>query len=333
MTSVFRVCARASVAVFFLGAELLGSGSARAEDAEIRTAARDLATQGAEAFEAGRYADASDFFRRAHELVPAPTIALLEARSLAKLALLLEAADVYEQTAHVKLADDAPAAYAQAIETARLEVEEVRKRVPRLKLSVTGAASGEFAQVSMDDKPTPPALLGVERPVNPGLHRIVVYVAGELRISRDLSLTEGEAYQIELDIKRVEKAPQPTPVAKRAYVASTPHANVVAASPLKTFGYVALGVGAVGLGLGTYTGIVALHHKSTLDAACDPRCPSSYANDLDGFRSNRTLSWASYAVGVAAVATGVVLLTLGKPSGEQLAIHAVSNGLRIGGQF
>src|SRR6185295_6955519 len=76
---------------------LLCASSAFAQDAGIRTAARDLATQGAQAFEAGEYAQASDFFRRAHELVPAPSIALLQARSLAKLGQLLEAIDIYEQ--------------------------------------------------------------------------------------------------------------------------------------------------------------------------------------------------------------------------------------------
>ncbi len=147
---------------------LLCASSAFAEDAEIRTAARDLATQGAQAFDAGDYAQASDFFRRAHELVPAPSIALLRARSLAKLGQLLEAIDIYEQTSRLKLAEDAPEAYVQAVETARNELEEVRRRLPRLKLTLIGVSATEPAQVSMDDKPTPDALLGVERPINPG---------------------------------------------------------------------------------------------------------------------------------------------------------------------
>jgi len=102
--------ARRFSALGLLSAALLCASSASAEDAEMRTAARDLATQGAQAFEAGEYAQASDFFRRAHELVPAPSIALLQARSLAKLGQLLEAVDIYEQTARFKLLGDAPEA-------------------------------------------------------------------------------------------------------------------------------------------------------------------------------------------------------------------------------
>ena len=54
------------------------------EDAETRTSARDLAVRGAQAFDAGQYAEASDVFRRAHELVGASSIALMQARSFSK---------------------------------------------------------------------------------------------------------------------------------------------------------------------------------------------------------------------------------------------------------
>ncbi|HEY0465110.1 MAG TPA: hypothetical protein VGC79_12910, partial [Polyangiaceae bacterium] len=98
-------------------------------------------------------------------------------------------------------------------------------------------------------------------------------------------------------------------------------------------GYVALGVGALGLGIGTYTGLVALHHKSELDSVCQPNCPPSSADDIDAFRSNRTISYVSFGVGIAAAATGVALLTLGKPGEEHLAIRALPTGLQISGRL
>jgi len=292
-------------------------------------AARDLATQGAQAYEAGEYAQASDFFRRAHELVPAPSIALLRARSLAKLGQLLEAVDIYEQTSRFKLPDDAPEAYLQAVETARSEMDEVRHRLPRLKLIVVGVSSSEPVQVSTDDKPTPDALLGVERPVNPGPHRIEARVSGQLRASRELSLVEGQSYQVELDARPAQPAPKPVVVPPAASLPppEIPH------SWHKTGGFAALGVGALGLGIGTYTGIVALHHKSDLDAVCTPTCPPSSAPDIDSFRTNRTLSYVSFGVGIAAAATGVVLLTVGKPTQEHVAIRALPTGLQIGGRL
>ncbi|HYP99791.1 MAG TPA: hypothetical protein VER96_14045 [Polyangiaceae bacterium] len=311
-----------------LGGVLLCASPAFAQDAEIRTAARDLATQGAQAFEAGDYAQAADFFRRAHELVQAPSIALLRARSLAKLGQLLEAIDIYEQTARFKLPDDAPDAYREAVEAARSEMDDVRRRLPRLKLMLIGVSSNEHPQVSMDDKPTPDALLGVERPINPGPHRIEARVGGQLRATRELNIAESQSYQIELDVRLVEP---PKPVVEQPAVSEP--APQSAHSWRKTGAYVALGVGALGVGVGTYTGIVALHHKSELDSVCKPNCPPSSADDIDSFRSNRTISYVSFGVGIAAAATGIALLTIGKPSEEHLAIRALPAGLQIGGQL
>ncbi len=303
------------------------AAAATPDDAETRTAARDLATQGAQAFDAGKYAEASDFFRRAHELVSAPSIALMQARSLAKLGQLLEAVDTYEQTIRLKLPDDAPEAYVAAVQTARSEVEEVRARLPRLKLTVIGTTKGDAPQVTIDTKPTPPALLGVERPVNPGQHHFVVLVGGQVRATRDLTVVEGQSYQVELDARPV------APVVALAGSDAAPQSSVAGANPRRTLAYVAFGVGVVGLGVGTYTGLVALHHKSDLSSACHPECPQSSADELSSWRTNRTVSWVSYGVGVAAAGAGILLLTLGKPDHEHIALSAWPNGLQIGGRL
>ncbi len=300
------------------------SAAHAAEDAETRTAARDLATQGAQAFDAGQYAEASDFFKRAHQLVSAPSIALMQARSLAKLGQLLEAVDVYEQTARLKLSEDAPEAYVNAVQTAHSEVEEVRARVPRLKLIVVGVSSSDGAQVTIDDRLTPAALLGVERPVNPGLHHFAVRVAGQMRAARELSVVEGQSYLVELDA-------QPSHVARAPNASASLQTSASSLSTRHTLGYVALGVGAVGVGFGAYTGLVALHHKSDLDSVCHPTCPPSSADDIDQWRANRTLSWVSFGVGAAAATTGVLLLTLGRPTREHLAVRAFPSGVQVGG--
>jgi hypothetical protein len=305
---------------------------ARAEDAETRTAARDLATQGAQAFDAGHYEQAGDLFLRAYELVHAPSIGLMRARSLVKLGRLLEAIDTYEQTAHFKLSAGAPDAYVHAVEAAGSEVEEARHRVPRLKITLLQVDANENPRVTIDDKPTPAALLGVGRPMDPGVHRVAVLVSGQTRATRELNLEEGKSYETTLDA-----APDASARAalSRAKMADSSHASALTSGAtvarMRLLGYASVGVGVVGLGLGTYTGLVALHHESELDAVCHPGCPQSSAADLDGFRSNRTVSWVSYGLGLAATATGVLLLTLGPAQREHVALSVLPNGVRIGG--
>lgn len=296
------------------------------EDAENRTTARDLATRGAQAFDAGQYAEASDLFRRAYELVGAPSIALMQARSFAKIGRLLEAIDLYERTARFKLADDAPEAYVTAVRAAASEVQEVWDRVPRLKLKVVGASSAEVPHVTIDDKPMPDVLIGVARPADPGLHKVAVWVSGHKRAVREVNLNEGQSYEVDLDIHPVQPA-------ARAVPAAPPSPGPTHSTSLRTLGFVGLGVGAVGLGIGTYTGLVALHHRSQLDAACHLDCPQSSAADLHDWRWNRTASWLSYGVGLAATATGVLLLTLGRPDREHIAVIGQPNGIQIRGRL
>ena len=64
-------------------------------DSHTRTAARSLAAQGAAAFEAQKYAAALDHFERAAALVEAPTILLMQARTLVQLGRWVEGADKY----------------------------------------------------------------------------------------------------------------------------------------------------------------------------------------------------------------------------------------------
>jgi hypothetical protein len=333
------LCGAVTIAV------LLRTLPAQAEDAETRTAARDLATQGGQAFDAGRYEQAADFFLRAYELVKAPSIALMRARSLAKLGQLLEAIDVYEQTAHVRLQPGAPDAYVKAVQTARAEVEDVRARVPRLKITLAGVEPSENPEVTIDDKPTPAALLGVERPMNPGSHHVAVLVSGQIRATRELSLDEAKSYAVELDATAKAAAPVASAAEKLPNSGLAPTVSPIApevppntssapaASSMQTLGYVGVGVGVVGLALGTYTGLVALHDKSQLDDVCHPGCPQSSASDLNGFRSNRTISWLSYGVGIAAGATGILLLSLGQSEREHVALRVLPGGVQIGGRL
>ena len=84
---------------------------------------------------------------------------------------------------------------------------------------------------------------------------------------------------------------------------------------MKIGGYVALGVGVVGAGLGTVFLLQSHSKKSDADALCNlPNngCPLSQKSQIDSldnsYKSAGTLSVVSYAVGGAGLITGVILL-------------------------
>src|SRR5687768_16557217 len=91
-------------------------------DSHTRTAARTLAAEGTEAFMRKDYPQALDLFRRAGSLVPAPTIALMEARTLVELGRWVEAIDAYAAVQKAREDPENPA-FRQAADDAAREAE------------------------------------------------------------------------------------------------------------------------------------------------------------------------------------------------------------------
>lgn len=303
------------------------AGAARAQDADAgtRMAARELAVTGAEAFDKQDYATALDRFQRAEQLYKVPSIAVMVARCLARVGRVVEAVDKYEETLRMPLDASAPEAFQRAVADATAEVEGVRARVARLELRLP-VEPPKGLEVTFDDHPVPPALLGVPKPVNPGAHRISARAPGYEPYSYELTLAEGAAQAVEIALSPL-KPPAPPPVPAPA---AAPSERRSGASPLTLS---LLAGGGVALAVGTVTGIVALNRKHALDAACNPGCPSDMASDLDSFRLNRTISYVSFGVGIAAVGTGAYLLLHKRPSGAQVGAVLLPGGGALTGSF
>jgi hypothetical protein len=286
---------------------------AQNSEAELRTAARDLAAQGADAFEHQEYATALDRFGRAFSLIRAPSISIMQARSLAHLGRVLEALDKYEKTQRMPLAEDATDAFRQAVLDSRREGEELWLRVPRLTIHVRVARqTPQDLYITLDSKPVPAALLDVERPVDPGQHQIKVTAQGYETEKRTVTLEAGDHVTVDIPLN------MPTPAA----ASSAPNRDVSGAiasdqpfrNPSRSsrpWGWAAVGVGSAGLALSAITGIVALEKKSTLDSQCHPGCPPSAADDLSTFRTTRTLSYVSLVAGSASLGLGGYILLTG----------------------
>jgi hypothetical protein len=304
-----------------------------ADATQDRSTARELALQGAQAFERGEWENALEMFSRAYTLYPAPTISIMQARSLAKLGRLLEALDKYEATQRTKLEADAPEAFQAAISEAATEAETVRARLPRVKLSVSGpGADAKDLRVIIDGKESTVALIGVDRPMDPGKHQFTVESPSGAKGTRELQVEESRSYLVELSLEQ-PKAVEPKPV-----VVPPPPAPLPERKPNRTLAYVAYGVGGAGLVLGGVTGIIALGKKGDLDDACNigkNGCPPSSQSDLDAYRLTRTLSYVGFGIAaVGAIGGTVLLFTTGKShSSTELRAYVAPSGAGLSGKF
>ncbi len=120
-----------------------------------------------------------------------------------------------------------------------------------------------------------------------------------------------------------ESTPASAPAAPEQPLPPNETGNPAAHPPV--LGYVLLGVGAVGVGVGSFFGVQALSTKSDAEKLCPDvgggrRCPASADDTLSSNKRDALLADVSIGVGIAAVAVGAYLVfTNGKAKDAQAA--------------
>ncbi len=285
-------------------------------DDQMRATARALADEGMTFFEQKKYAEALDRFDRAVTIIQAPTITLHAARSLDKLGRLIEAAERYRTCMNTAVDDKSPEAFRSAQEAARNELQTLMPRIPSIEIAVQGPGANE-AIVLLDGKPVPKALIGVKTLVNPGDHKIGAMTETHADLE-EVSVTEKQASRVVLELEPKTGANSGQLVGPNKPDKKPP------INAKKVGGFVALGVGGVFGIIGTAAGISALNQLDDLaadgcpsggEAAPGVNCSSSaFQERVANFETSRNVSAATFAIGGAALATGVVLLVLGSKS-------------------
>lgn len=298
--------------IFFLWgllADAQGGADAR------RTAARALADQGAERYEHGDWAGALDRFQHAYELMAVPSFALFEARCLAQLGRLVEAHRAYVRAETTTAPSDPAGVSRQAVREARDEGAALRRRIPQLRIEVEGApADAPDLRVLLDGNLLSRESLDVEHLLDPGPHRVEARYADTPHAPLDVNLREGERRSLTLHFVALSPV-HPARGAKTSVQTASPAKG----SAQRLGGWVALGVGGVGLGVGVVTGVLLFGKKSILEDVCpNGTCPPEQHDKLDTFRSLRTMSNVAYGVGLLGVGAGALLLVTA-PSAKRTA--------------
>jgi len=326
------VQAAKTAAVGLLLSAVLWAPTALGTSEEDTSGARAAATQGATAFDQKHWADAVDLFTRAESLVHSPVHLLFKARALVQLGQLVKAHETYVAiTREPQPATPSPV-LSNAQEAARTELAALEPRLANVTIKLQGPGAAD-ATVTMDGVKVPAALVGLARPVDPGQHQFQATGAGVQSAVASVSLNEGGASVVTLELQPaagVSAAPPsaaPTPVTA-PNAAAPPPAESAHGSGLRVGSYVAFGAGAVGLAVGT---VFALSAKSKYDDAnalcpsfpCDlTRAQSDHRTQLgkDG-DSAKSLSLVGFIVGGVGVATGATLFVLSNHKTEAATVE------------
>jgi hypothetical protein len=237
--------------------------------------------------------------------VHAPTLLLGLARAQVGSIKLVEAQENYNRIIREGVAPNSPKSWSKAVDDANKEVGAISPRIPWVTISVLGPSNPE---VVIDSTPVPHASLGVKRAINPGTHKIKVSAEGYLPQEKVITLSEGQALTVNLELEQAPEAAPPPP----AKVATTTADTGTASSSnewRKTVAYVALGVGGASLIVGGVAGGLALSKHSQLSDACAGGvCQPSEQAMLDSYHRLGTIADVGFIVGGIGVAAGVILL-------------------------
>jgi hypothetical protein len=297
---------------------LAGPGWSQTSEA-TRAAARQLATEGVNNFEAGEFAAASDKLNRAFETIHAPSLGLWSARALARCGRLVQASERYLEVTRLDPKNGDEAVQRQAQAEAEAEYNELQPRIARLTLAVFNTAPDGEVEVTLDGAVLPAALLRAQVPMDPGEHLIEAR-QGSLHAKQPLRIAEGARVNVSLQLAPSAAATSatarpPAPAAR----ADDPALHPVAELPTQRHAPVALwltlaGAGA-GLVVGSVTGVMAIQTREPVAPNCPGNvCDPKYAHEVNRLNTLRTVSSISFiASGVGLGAAGVLWLTSPRP--------------------
>lgn len=304
---------------------------ASAEDASAAetAAARALAVDGLKLAQAGNCTEALPKLERAEKLYHAPVVASRLGECYVSLGRLVEGTEILRKVLREPLPAEPAPGLVKALERAQRALDAAKPRIAGLTVKV--AAVSELT-VKVDGNPVASALLDTEIPSDPGEHTVEASAPGFLKSSTRINVSEGERKTVTLTLTRDPNAALPVTASPRSTAAGPVRPDTTQAlppassgeskvpsrashSPNRTAAYLALGLGAVGVGAGSVLGVMTMNQREDLKSSCpDDMCPRAQQEDLDAAKRVGNFSTIAFGLGAAGLVLGTVLFFTASPS-------------------
>jgi hypothetical protein len=320
-----------------------GVSASQAEAEARKRDAKAKFLQGRAALNRGEYATALVFLRTSQELYPSPGTLLNLALCEERLGMLGSAIGHFQEVMRLLPQGD------ERQSIAKHGATMLEQRVPRLRIELAKGAP-EGTTVARGGAPVQASDFGKDLPVDPGKHVVVATAPGRPDRSYEVALVEGARGVLSVEPGPAPEPPkavviEPAPAKKVEAARANPRAPPSgegrasggddprvaepddATSSRRTAAFIVGGVGIVGIGVGAITGALAFTKKSDVDELC-PREDTCILEGVEAEQSGKRLATAStiaFAVGIAGVGVGAVLLiTSGSSSKRATAIGPIA---------
>jgi hypothetical protein len=284
------------------------------------------------------YKGALNAYRRADAIMGVPTTSIEVGRALLELGRRAEALEALSRAAnHPKRAGE-PEPYTAARKDAAELAEEVMKMLSTLTVKVAGAPRSK-TRVTVGGR-------HIEGPVvlDPGNYVVAASAPGFATARTDITLRAGDDRAVELTLEPESSAATDgsgdLPGGDREPAGGSDAPAEPQASPFWAMAAAGFTISGVALTLGAVTGILSLRDATELNEQCgdDRVCPPDLQGKLDRSRALGHTSTASFAVGGAAAAIGIVGMALAltdadSQAGSASLMLSVGDGVSLFGRF
>ncbi len=281
-----------------------------------RETARSLVGLGHKKTAAGDLKGALQAYKQADAIMGVPTTGALVAKGYERLGQLLDAHDALVKVTLFPKKPNEPPAFAGARDAARAKIQQLRPRIPSLKVELNTTKgplpAGVEPVIHIDGVKLAGMLAAVPRKVNPGKHTISGSAPG-WRAELEVTVKERENRVVKLVLKphKDDKPNGDKPNGDKPN-GDKPNGNgdkVESGAPvLAIVGFV---IGGVGVAAGAITGGLAMSAGSAAKEGCNGNvCPTANQDDADHATLMAHISTAGFAVGGAGVVLGVIGLLL-----------------------
>jgi hypothetical protein len=226
----------------------------------------------------------------------------------------------------------------QRVELAQTHIAALEPTLSRLVIQVPEGSDLPELEIKRDGTALRRAAWGSPMPVDPGEHLVEATAHG--KIAWKHSVTVGaKADTKTIVVPPLENAPTPPP-SSVATTAPVPAQAEVKSSNRSPAGWVAMGFGAAGLGVGTFFGLRAMSQQKEADKYCDrDQCSNATGSsaNADAIRS-ANLATVGFGVGIVGVGVGTyLLLTQGssapRTANARVSISTTGNQLTLSGRW
>jgi hypothetical protein len=299
-----------------LAAALLALTPARAANGDVSQAnqatAQALFDQGRRLLDEGKYAEACAKFESSQRLDPGTGTLLNLATCNERLGKIATAWTQFNEALSLAIRDGRR----DRMSFAREHIVSIEPQLPHLTVAVR-AAGTDGLSLTIDGAPLGKAAWGVAAPVDPGDHVVEATASGKLPFRATVKLAPTESRTLEVPaldddpeaLAKLNRGETAGPASAELPAPPGPTGNGTGNATRRLAGEIALGAGAVALGIGTYFGLRAISIWSDANANCTQDTCMAYGESrTKDARSAARAADVALGVGIAAVGAGVVLV-------------------------